>query len=243
MQGNGTGRSARVPVALLAVAVLAVLVLAVLVLAGVAARSGSYAPELRSAPTRSAAPTLAPAPPPESAPRSSAVPTPSSPPDPVNPVTGRTVLVLVLLLAAAGLVLLALAVRHRPRLQRRPPDAVVPPAGEPAASALTDAMDRALAAVEQPDAREAVVQAWLRLGAAAAEAGTPSRPAETATEYAERLARAHGLPPSSVHRLAALYREARFSGHPVHDDQRDEARAHLTALRAALTTAPAGWRP
>jgi hypothetical protein len=240
VQVNGTGRSARVPVALLAVAVLAVLALA-----GAAARSGSYAPELPPAPTRSAAPTPAPAPPAESAPTSSAAPTPSAPPEPVNPVTGRIVLVLVLLFAAAGLVVLVvLAVRHRPRLQRRPPDAaVLPSAGDPAASALPDAVDRALAAVEQPDAREAVVQAWLLLGAAAAEAGTPSGPAETATEYAERLARAHTLPPTSVHRLAALYREARFSGHPVRDDQRDEARAQLTALRAALSSARAGSRP
>jgi len=221
----------------LPVALLALAVLAVLAVAGVAARSGSYAPELPPAPTRSAAAPATPAPPSQSGPTFPADPTVSAPLQPVNPVPVGVLLVLVLALAAAGLVLLLLlAVGYRPpRLQRRRGDAAaVPSAGDPAATVIPDAVEQALLAVEQPDAREAVVQAWLRLGAAAADAGTPARPAETATEYAARLAEAYTLPAASVHRLAGLYREARFSGHPVGDDQRDEARAQLTALRAAL---------
>lgn len=228
------------PGALLALATAGLLVL--LVLGGVAARSGPYATELPPAPTTSAAPVAPPTAPAQSAaPPSTAAPT--AEPEPVNPITGRIVLVLVLAFAGVGLVLLVrLAVLNRPQLRRRPPAAVADAAaGSGSSTALPDAVEQALLTVEQPDAREAVVRAWLLLGDAAAAAGTPARPAETAAEYAVRLAAAHGLPPASVHRLAELYREARFSGHPVGAGQRDEARAELTTLRAALAApAPTG---
>jgi Domain of unknown function (DUF4129) len=233
------GRPVR-PTALLALAAAGLLVL--LVLGGVAAHSGPYATELPPAPTSSAAPAA-----PTTAPAQSAAPpstaAPTTPPEPVNPITGRIVLVLVLALAGVGLVLLIrLAVLNRPELRRRPPAPVAgSAAGSGSTTVLPDAVDQALLTVEQPDAREAVVRAWLLLGDAAAAAGTPARPAETAAEYAVRLAAAHGLPTASVHRLAELYREARFSGHPVGADQRNEARAELTTLRAALShPAPTG---
>jgi hypothetical protein len=100
-------------------------------------------------------------------------------------------------------------------------------------------VERALDAVEDPDAREAVVQAWLLLGRAAAETGTAPRAAETAAEYARRLAAERGLPAGAVAALAELYREARFSTHEVRPEQRDRAREHLLALRAALAERPA----
>jgi hypothetical protein len=115
-------------------------------------------------------------------------------------------------------------------------------AAGPDPTALPAAVDRALDAVEDPDAREAVVAAWLLLGRAAAESGTPPRPAETAAEYARRLAAERGLPAADVEQLAALYREARFSTHEVTAEQRDRARAHLLALREALAARPAGGR-
>ena len=104
----------------------------------------------------------------------------------------------------------------------------------PSRTALPGAVERALDAVEDPDAREAVVQAWLLLGRAAAETGTAPRPAETAAEYARRLAAERGLPAGAVAALAELYREARFSTHEVLPEQRDRAREHLLALRSAL---------
>jgi hypothetical protein len=235
---GGSGRP--VPAALAAAAL--VVLVAVLVLLGLAARSGSYAPELPAAPTRSAAATAPPTAAGQTLPTAAPVSTDAA--LPVNTATGQVVLVLLLVAVAAGMVVLGvLLVRHRPRLRRGPPvhpSAVSPGSDRP--QAIPEAVDQALLAVEQPDAREAVVQAWLRLGTAAAQAGTPARAAETATEYAERLAAVHGLPATSVHRLAALYREARFSDHPVRDDQRDAARAELTALRAALAAAPSGGR-
>jgi|SRR5436305_1200371 len=100
---------------------------------------------------------------------------------------------------------------------------------------LHDAVERALVEIaDQPDAREAVVRAWLLLGEAAAVAGTPRRPAESAREYARRLGDKHRLPADSLERLAALYREARFSDHQMLPEQRDVARSELFALQTAL---------
>ena len=72
------------------------------------------------------------------------------------------------------------------------------------------------------------------LGEAAAVAGTPRRPSESAREYARRLGDKHRLPADSLERLAALYREARFSDHQMLPDQRDVARGELFALQTAL---------
>jgi uncharacterized protein DUF4129 len=210
---------------------------AVLVLLGVASRGGSYA---RALPADPAAATTAPySPHPMTFPAGvTAGPTATVGPEPVNPVTGWVVLVLVLLLAAAVLGVLArtawqhLAGQHLRRPLRAPVTAAAPSAAE-----IPAAVERALRTIDQPDAREAVVQAWLLLGAAAAAAGTPARTAETATEYADRLAGVHRLPVESVHRMAELYLEARFSGHEVGAGQRDAARTELHRLRSALAGA------
>jgi hypothetical protein len=158
--------------------------------------------------------------------------------------TAYLVVAVVLVLVAAGLALLAAGLLHRPAGRRRTPRAggADLAAADAPATALPAAVDRALDAVEDPDAREAVVRAWLLLGRAAAESGTPPRAAETATEYALRLAGERGLPADAVTALAGLYREARFSTHEVRTEQRDRARAHLLSLRAALAASP-GPRP
>jgi uncharacterized protein DUF4129 len=210
---------------------------AVLVLLGVATRAGSYA---RALPADPAAATTAPySPHPMTFPAGvTAGPTTTAAPEPVDPVTGWVVLVLVLLLAAAVLgVLVRIAWQHLagPRLHRplqRPVSG-----GDVSAQQIPVAVERALRTIDQPDAGEAVVQAWLLLGAAAAAAGTPARTSETATEYADRLAGVHRLPVESVHRLAELYLEARFSGHEVGAGQRNAARTELHRLRSALAGA------
>ena len=216
-------------------AVAGAVLLALLFLAGLAARGGAYTAPAAGRPVplpTLSLPTGAPPSPP------SAQPTPSLPgpqTNPGSPVVGQVLLVLLLLLAA---LVVALVVRQVLRhLPRRLPDRATGAAPGDVGSArpqLTTAVERALRAVEQPAARDAVVQAWLLLGAAAAEAGTPPLPAETAAEYGERLARVHRLPGPALHHLAELYRVARFSEHPVGEAERDDARRVLTELRAGL---------
>jgi len=211
----------------------AVLVVLVFVLA-LAAQSGRYT---SPAPSGTAEPTTTtPLPTTQAAstptPIETAQQTEAQLPD--NPVVGRLALVLVLLvLAVVTVAVIRQVVRHLPR---RLPDRATGAgtAGTAPARPLTEAVDRALLAVEHPAAREAVVRAWLLLGEAAAAAGSPARPAETAAEYADRLAVEHQLSRPALYQLAELYRAARFSEHPVGEAERDDARRVLTELRTAL---------
>jgi len=213
----------------------AALVLAVLVLGAIAARSGPWAAADPPAAATSSAPTA-------TRPTSTAPPsdTPAPTPDadrssPAAQLTTEVVVVVVAVLSLGGLALL-LGALSLPRLRRRSGSPRATPGADvgpgTAHEALTAAVGRALHSVDDlPDAREAVVQAWLQLGAAAAAAGTAARPAETAAEQ--------HLPPAALHRLADLYRAARFSAHPVQPGQRAAARAELHTLQAALAAAAA----
>jgi hypothetical protein len=209
--------------------------LVVLLVAGVAAREGGYTARLPpgATTTDTAAPTR-PADLPTAAPSTTAAEQ-QQPDLPRSQALGRVVLViLVLALLAGGTALVFSLVRSARDLARS--GALTPPraVGTAVREALAPAAEQALAAVEQPDAREAVVRSWLLLGAAAAEAGVPARPAETATEYARRIASEFYVGTAALARLAELYREARFSGHPVRGPQRAEARDLLERLSTEL---------
>jgi hypothetical protein len=223
-------------------AVCAVLgLLLVLLVAGVAAREGDYTAPLPTA----AAPTTGTAA--QSDPTASPTATPTAPDTenrqselPPSPVLGTVLLVLVALLAlVASGALVTYLVRSTRDLA--PGGALTPPraAGAAVRDALVPAAQEALLAIEQPDAREGVVRSWLLLGDAAAVAGFPARPAETAAEYAARIVAELSMPGSELDRLADLYREARFSQHEIGDPQRAEARELLRRLRDRLARVPA----
>lgn len=93
-------------------------------------------------------------------------------------------------------------------------------------------------ALAHGEPRNAIVAAWLRLETDVAAAGWPRHPAETSAEYTGRVLAAAGLAPDAVHTLAALYREARFSSHPLGEADRERASAALRAVHASIT--PAG---
>ena len=216
--------------------------LAVLLVAGVAAREGGYTARL---PPGAAATTTAAATPSRPGgvafPSAAATTTPPEQPGlPPSQVLGRVLLIILsLALLTGGTVLVMSLVRSTTELARR--GALTPPktAGTAVRDALPPATEQALIAIEQPDAREAVVRSWLLLGEAAAVVGFPARPAETAAEYAARIAAELDVPGGELDRLADLYREARFSQHEVGEPQRAEARTLLHRLRDRLTRAPA----
>ena len=60
------------------------------------------------------------------------------------------------------------------------------------------------------------------------------RRSETSAELVKRLLIALDLDPRAIGRLAALYREARFSEHDLGEDRRAEARSALRALHEDL---------
>jgi hypothetical protein len=214
--------------------------LVVLLMAGVAAREGGYTARLPpgATTTDTAAPTR-PADLPTAAPSTTAAEQ-QQPDLPRSQALGRVVLViLALALLAGGTALVFSLVRSARDLARS--GALTPPraVGTAVREALAPAAEQALAAVEQPDAREAVVRSWLLLGEAAAVVGLPARPAETAAEYAGRIAAELDVPATELDRLADLYREARFSRHEVGEPQRAEARTLLHRLRDRLAQVPA----
>ena len=138
----------------------------------------------------------------------------------------------------AGLLLLRLVVRGVPWLWRRrwrppqrPADVVfetLPADDLREALADDEAAERAL--VERVDVRDAVVACWLRLEEVVARSGVARDPSETSTELATRVLRSLDVDPRAVGTLAGLYREARFSEHPLGEDSRQAARAALQAL-------------
>jgi hypothetical protein len=96
--------------------------------------------------------------------------------------------------------------------------------------------DAQLEAVAEGSPRNGIVACWLRLQASVQEAGVPPRPSDTAAEFVQRTLRSLDLDPRAIASLAALYREARFSEHPVDEDARAAARAALETLHADLAS-------
>jgi hypothetical protein len=159
--------------------------------------------------------------------------------------------VAVLLWAVVVVALVALVagvVRAGPRAWRdrrwarwRRPDAVAgfvePPAAERAAAAVVaDAAEqRALLARGSP--RDAIVACWLRLEATVASAGVDHLVSDTSTELTERVLASATVDRAALGALAALYREARFSRHPMGEAQREAAVAALDAVHAGLRAA------
>ena len=163
-------------------------------------------------------------------------------------VDGAVVATVVRLVVAALVALVTLAVGRRllaawrrrpPRLEPElvPDDGPDPPSGP---ARLRASLEAALAEQEQRletgTARNAVVECWHELEQAAAGQGLPRRPAETTAEFTLRLLDAAASDRGAATRLADLYREARFSEHPVGEQQRSEARSALAVLRASLAT-------
>lgn len=109
---------------------------------------------------------------------------------------------------------------------------------EDVARALTEAVDETLLTIERGETRDAIIACWLRLEDVAADAGVEKTPAETAAELTERVLSTHQVSRQTLSRLADLYREARFSAHPLGDDARQEARDALEQIRRELTTEP-----
>jgi hypothetical protein len=84
------------------------------------------------------------------------------------------------------------------------------------------------------DARNAIVATWHRFEVQGGRAGVPRRASETSSEYALRLLDLADADIGPVTRLAELYREARFSDHPITEDHRTEALVALDAIRRSL---------
>ena len=105
---------------------------------------------------------------------------------------------------------------------------------------LQDATDQR-GALAEGTPRNAIVACWHRFETRAAGVGVARLPHETSSEFTLRLLDLVSADRHSVSRLAALYREARFSDHELDEGARDEARTALDDLHADLATRWASW--
>lgn len=90
--------------------------------------------------------------------------------------------------------------------------------------------------LREGDPRNAIVAAWHHFEVQGERAGVARRASETSSEYGLRILDLAEADDGAVNRLAALYREARFSDHPVTEEHRARALAALADVRRSLGT-------
>ncbi|MEV5614008.1 DUF4129 domain-containing protein [Streptomyces sp. NPDC052225] len=178
------------------------------------------------------------------APLPAAPPTPSQPPRlgkgaPANP-DGFSLSPYVLLIipAVIALVLLVLLVR---RLLRRGGFALPPPA-PPAVPAADEERELLFSAVRSGrraladgvDARAAVIACYAAMEEALAVSGVGRRASDSPADLLTRASRAGFAQGPAAPRLTALFREARYSTHPMDDAQRTAAAEALEEIAARL---------
>lgn len=151
-----------------------------------------------------------------------------------------------LLLLAAAVLAVAVAARLRLVLRRRRrrddtglrgPPGVPSEVEEPEAEELARVVGQQVEAITHGSPRNAIVAAWVALEQAAERAGVPRFPTDTSTDLAARTLGSHVVDRGALDRLAALYREARFSPHELTEHHRASARTCLERLRAQLSGA------
>lgn len=131
--------------------------------------------------------------------------------------------------------------RHRPTLRwtrrRRPARSVDFEVLDEVATAIKADAEAQQLALRGGTPRNAIVECWLRLEAAVVAAGVPRRPADTSTDLMLRVLAERPIEPTAIANLAALYREARFSDHPMTEDSRREAIDALDIVHEGLGSA------
>ena len=115
------------------------------------------------------------------------------------------------------------------------------------APAVRTGIERALLALdEQREPADAIVRAWLGLQETAEESGIVRRHDETPTEFTSRIVSRALVDDRAIRTLLRLYLRARFSDHPVTNDDVASVRLALQDLirtwPAADVTAGAGVR-
>jgi hypothetical protein len=86
-------------------------------------------------------------------------------------------------------------------------------------------------ALESGSPRNGIVAVWHTLEKQAAASGLRRQPSETPAEFVLRLLDLAQADPHSVTELAELYREARFSDHPMDESRRRRAQELLAQIR------------
>lgn len=140
----------------------------------------------------------------------------------------QIVMGLALLLLVAFLLRKMLSTRLEPRTAN--------PADEDELIALLDATGEEVRfrALSEGDPRNAVVACWVALEEAVVSSGLRPDRTETAVELTRRVLSRWEVDEASITALSAAYREARFSRHPITEQQRESAVAALERIHEDL---------
>lgn len=122
------------------------------------------------------------------------------------------------------------------RLRRHsPPSHAAPGVPLPdVAEAVRDDAERQYAALRTGAPRNAIVECWARLEHTVTSTGLTVRGSATSTETTQRVLATYLVDDAAITRLAALYREARFSRHEISEAMRNEAIETLALLHDGL---------
>ncbi|WP_377643599.1 DUF4129 domain-containing protein [Oryzobacter terrae] len=108
---------------------------------------------------------------------------------------------------------------------------------EELARAVATGTDDRLAALSAGTPAEGVIAAWTHLEAAVHAAGVPLGASRTSSEVTVEVLRHFEVDDETLHGLAALYREARWSRHPLDESARTRAAAAYRSLDDAVRAA------
>ncbi|MGB5953379.1 MAG: DUF4129 domain-containing protein [Ornithinimicrobium sp.] len=115
----------------------------------------------------------------------------------------------------------------------------VEPADELTLLVQATATGEDIAAPRDGEPRNAVVACWVALEDALARAGAAPRAGETSLDLTQRILNRWQVDPAPLHQLADLFREARFSRHPITQAHADAAREALGHIHQGLARAAA----
>jgi len=127
--------------------------------------------------------------------------------------------------------------RTRRRRRRRPENVdfeVVGSAARVTAAMAEDAAEQRTGLAFEGDPRNAIVASWHRFEQQAVRAGVERRSWQTTAEFVLDVLDRVGADRGAVSRLADLYREARFSDHPMTEEHRRAALAALDEIHGGL---------
>jgi hypothetical protein len=153
-----------------------------------------------------------------------------------------------LLILSAVFALAAVVLIGYRRRRRRPPLPPLEPGGDADLAPLAAALAAGAQALHaDPDPRTAIIGCYAAMERSLADAGSPPRLADTPAEVLSRAA-AGGLVRSgrAADTLTALFRQARYSSHPMTESDRGTAIDALARVQAdldAAAAAPAGAEP
>ena len=158
---------------------------------------------------------------------------------PHGPATPRSVPLDLPIAALAAAAVAVLYLGYRYVHTRRAMTASELSAGDRMRAELADTISRAVQALtEQSTPREAIIACYRSMELSLAAAGIDKQRADTPEELLARASELGIALPSAAWRLTELFREARFSTHPMNPQQRQQALAALGELRVKVGAAP-----